>query len=158
MRDTYKEQLKITLGQSADPETHTLVIADTTFSALIGTAIQRTFDIPSDGSWYIGFRLYSSDPWGFYMNSFSLRKNGDVAVDPAVKTVPAVYYRSSPRLLVVTRNDISRLQVSDMCGRTVLSVMHPEDTVGLENLPAGLYVIRYETENGKSETFKQLLY
>lgn len=158
MRDTYKEQLKITLGQSSDPENQTTLITDTTFAALVGTNIQRTFTVPAEGNWYIGFHLYSSDPWGFYMNNFELRKSGNVGIGTLKSDLSGLYYEKSSRRLILTDRNITHIRITAMTGQTVLTVERPSQAIGLENLPAGVYIVRYETTDGKNGKTKILKY
>ncbi len=158
-------------GSNSSPARHFFYTID---PAEAGIYILRITDDYGDGMLYAsqsnpaGFTLYSVDEAGnrtaviehdgdfttkleYYINVTNSGNGQYVGIDD----VPSVNFDIYPNpvndlLYVNCSENISRLEVLDMAGRTVVSMNGNVNSINTQALSAGVYMLRVVTENGVS--------
>lgn len=148
------EKMKVTLGKTTNPAEHLLLSDFPNIKSGIFKNDSVVFEIPEEGKWYVGFQLYSTDPWSTYINNVTIKSNTLVSISDMEKNNAYIYYNQNNQTLIIPEPEkIVRMTLVNAGGACVYTTANPSSIIELENLPNGIYMVRFET-NDKSVLMK----
>lgn len=144
----YPEQMRVTLGKTTNPSEHQILDDFPNIMSGLFKKDSVVFEIPEEGKWYIGLQLYSNNPWGAYINNVTIKSNTLVDITNTENKNNYLFYNQDNQSLILPEPEkINRITVINAGGACVYSMMNPSSTIGLENLPGGIYFVRFETKD-----------
>lgn len=148
----YPESIEVTLGSDVLPgESQTVIALYPEINSTLSELYTVDFSVPSDGIWYIGLHATTQDPWGLYISSCSIISNVISGID-GLECMNEVYFDRSNHSLVFDKG--GDIQIINAAGVTVVSCESESGRMDLSQLPAGLYIARVVTEEGKTIQIK----
>lgn len=148
----YPESIEVTLGSDVLPgESQTVIASYPEINSTLSELYTVDFSVPSDGVWYIGLHATTQDPWGLYISSCSIISNVISGID-GLECMNEVYFDRSNHSLVFDKG--GDIQIINAAGVTVVSCESESGRMNLSQLPAGLYIARVVTEEGKTIQIK----
>ncbi|MEI7594230.1 MAG: choice-of-anchor J domain-containing protein [Bacteroidota bacterium] len=150
---TYKEKMKVYLMNSQN-------INDTVFKIIDLNQISNTvyliktkqFNVPTDGSYYIGFKAYSdSNKYYIRLDEISITETTGINE----KTIPFISIYPNPareQLNIDCNQTIIAISISNSIGQVVKdqSVNFPSAQVNTDSLNKGIYFVKVRTANSTS--------
>lgn len=148
----YPESMEVTLGREAVPgEGQQVIVSYPEIKSTLAELYSTDFEIPDEGTWYIGFHIISPDPWGLYLNYCSIECNVISGIGAANQSA-SLYYRPESQSLYLGAT--GHLEIVDVRGVTVVARQSVSGSLDVSQLPAGLYIARWVAEGEKPVQIK----
>ncbi len=124
------------------------------YTATIGAESSKSHDLKGTTR-FVRFNYTFRNGANVSVNNFAVTKGTGTAISTEeASAVNAFMAQGTKNLTITNAAEVSKLEVVNMVGQTVLSVAKPENNIALGQLSNGVYLVKFALNNGKIATAK----
>lgn len=127
------------------------------YTATIGAESSKSHDLKNTTQ-FVRFNYTFRNGANVSVNNIAVTKGTGTAISTEEASNVNVFMAQGTKNLAITNAaEVSKLEVVNMVGQTVLSVAKPENNIALSQLSNGVYLVKFALNNGKTTTAKIII-